>query len=207
MDSDKPIDGRRARREKSRQAVIEAMFDLVQEGKAPPEVEDVAERAGVSVSSVFRNFDGIGDLQHQALVWFQQRYLHLFEVNDADEPLADRLRSHVQSRVTMADEVGPLLRLARARAVDHEKMAESTATVRGRMADQTRQRFANEIRPMSPTKAANLTALIDATTSLEAYEVMAAAHARTGRQIATAWIDALEAVLVPWLITKTEPPS
>jgi len=206
MNSDEPIDGRRARRNKSRQAVIEAMFDLVQEGKAPPEVEDIAERAGVSVSSVFRNFDGIGDLQHQAVQWFQKQFWHLFEVNDADEPLSDRLQSHVRSRVTMADEVGPLLRLARARAVDHEKMAGSTATVRAQMANQTRQRFANEIRQLSPAQAGNLTALIDATTSLEAYEVMAAAHARTNRQIATAWVRALEAVLAPWL-NETEMPS
>ncbi|MGH1492497.1 MAG: TetR/AcrR family transcriptional regulator [Acidimicrobiales bacterium] len=207
MDSDKPIDGRRARRTKSRQAVIEAMFDLVQEGKVPPEIEDVAERAGVSVSSVFRNFDGIGDLQHQALQWFQQQYGHLFEVNDADESLADRLRSHVRSRVMMADEVGPLLRLARARAVDHEKMVGSTATVRGRMAEQTRQRFAKEIRQLSPAQAANLTALIDSTTSLEAYEVMTAAHARSSRQITTAWIGALEAFLAPVLANESETPS
>lgn len=207
MKSDEPTDGRRARRSKSRQAVIEAMFDLVQEGKSPPEVEDVAARAGVSVSSVFRNFDGISDMQHQAVQWFQRQYWHLFEVNDADGPLIDRLRSHVRSRVTIADEVGPILRLSRARAVDHEKMAASTATVRSRMADQTRRRFANEIRQLSPAQAANLTALIDATTSLEAYEVMAAAHARSGRQIATAWTGALEAILAPWLADEADTPS
>ncbi len=187
--------------------MIEAMFDLVQEGKSPPEVEDVAARAGVSVSSVFRNFDGISDMQHQAVQWFQRQYWHLFEVNDADGPLIDRLRSHVRSRVTIADEVGPILRLSRARAVDHEKMAASTATVRSRMADQTRRRFANEIRQLSPAQAANLTALIDATTSLEAYEVMAAAHARSGRQIATAWTGALEAILAPWLADEADTPS
>ncbi len=207
MNSDKPLDGRRTRREKTRQAVIEAMFELVHEGKAPPEVEDVAERAGVSVSSVFRNFDGLGDMQHQAIQWFQHEYWHLFEVNDTDKPLANRLRSHVRSRVTLAGQVGPLLRLARARAVDHEKMAGSTATVRGRMVEQTRQRFASELSELSPAQAANLTALIDSTTSLEAYEVMAAAHAKTSRQIATVWIGALEAFFASSLTNETEPLS
>lgn len=184
--------------------MIEAMFDLVQEGKLPPEVEDVAERAGVSVSSVFRNFDGLGDLQLHAVQRFHQQYSHLFEVDDAGNPLNERLRSHVQSRVAIADEVGLLLRLARARAVDHENMAMNLATVRDRMADQTRQRFAIEIQQMSQAQAANLVALIDSTTSLEAYEVMAAAHTRTSRQIATAWIGALEAVLDLWLRSERD---
>ncbi len=49
---------------------------LILEGKAPPSAQDVAERAGVSVSSVFRNFDGLADLQRRALDQFQSRYSH-----------------------------------------------------------------------------------------------------------------------------------
>ena len=37
-----PIDGRRARRERSRVAVIDAVFTLVRNGKVPPIAEDVA---------------------------------------------------------------------------------------------------------------------------------------------------------------------
>lgn len=207
MEQERSPDGRHARREKSRQAIIEAMFALVREGKGPPEVEDVAERAGVSVSSVFRNFDGLADLQQQALQSFQTKYPHLFVVDDAEDPLALRIRSHVKARIAVAEEVGQLMRIARGRAVDHQVMVKNLATFRGRMADQTRRRFANEIHQLTPAEAANLSALIDALTSLEAHEVMAAAHARTNRQIAKVWTAALEAVLEPWLAVDTETPS
>jgi len=128
-------DGRNARRERNRVAVIEAAFALVREGKTPPAVDDIAERAGVSVSSIFRNFDGLADLQRQALDLAHEMWSPSFEVNDADQPLDVRIRS--------------------------------------------------------PATAADLVAIIDTSTSPEAYDLMAAAHSRTSRQISRAWIAAL----------------
>mgnify|MGYP001812154650 CR=1 FL=1 len=159
-------DGRRARRERSRAAIIDAMFGLVQDGKVPPSVDDVAARAGVSVSSVFRNFDGLADLQHRALESFQARYAHLLVVDDAERPRADRIRSHVQSRVTLYDAAGALMRVGRARAIDHEPMVQGTASIRARLAAQTTARFAVELTALTPVESANLAALIDATTCL-----------------------------------------
>ena len=63
---DTPIDGRRARRERGRSAVIDAAFALAEEGKIPLTTELVAERSGVSAASIFRYFDGLDDLQYQA---------------------------------------------------------------------------------------------------------------------------------------------
>ena len=54
-------DGRHARRARNRAAVIEAVYELVKSGKVPPSVDDVASEAGVSVSSIFRIFDGLPD--------------------------------------------------------------------------------------------------------------------------------------------------
>ena len=51
---------------------------------------------------------------------------------------------------------------------------------------------------MSRADAANLMALIDATTSPEAFDVMGSAHARTPRQITTIWIAALDVLLEHW---------
>ena len=56
------VAGRRARRERNRTAVIDAMFELIAEGKVPPPAEALAERAGVSVSSIFRYFDNLDEL-------------------------------------------------------------------------------------------------------------------------------------------------
>ncbi len=188
-------DGRNARRERNRVAVIEAVFSLVQEGKVPPSVEDVAARAGVSVSSIFRNFDGLADMQRQALDHSDERFAASFEVVDASEALATRIRSHVRTRIELYGAAGGLMRVARGRALDHEPMVEGVARTRARLADQTRQRFAGEVEKLSPAAAADLVAIVDTVTSPEAYELMTAGHARTSRQISRAWTSALAALL------------
>lgn len=199
--ADSPIhDGRRARRERSRAAVVDAMFSLIQEGKLPPSVEDVAERAGVSVSSVFRNFEGLPDLQRRALDSFHSRFEHLLVVNDATRDRSVRVRSHVRARVELCSEAGGLMRIGRARALDHEPIVDGMARLRARLADQTRQRFASEIAAVTPAAAANLVALVDATTSPEAFDVMTGAHSRSPRQVANVWVTALDTLLFEWTI-------
>lgn len=198
MGQGQPIDGRHARRQRSRAAVIEAVFSSVQDGKVPPTVDDVAERAGVSVSSIFRNFDGLADIQRQALEEFQPKFAHLFVVDDADRPRVERIQAHVRARVELLGAAGGLLRIARARSLDHAPILEGMARLRGQFATQTRLRFASEIDQLSPAEAANLCAIIDATTSPDAFDVMSGAHARTPRQISKTWISALDAVLDRW---------
>lgn len=188
-------DGRNARRERSRIAVIEAVFSLIQEGKVPPVVDDVAARAGVSVSSIFRNFDGLADMQQQALDHSDKQFAASYDVGDASASLPDRIRSHVRTRVELYETAGALMKIARGRALDHEPMVEGVARLRARLADQTRQRFATEVEKLTPAAAADLVAIVDTATSPEAYELMTAGHARTSRQIARAWVATLGAVL------------
>lgn len=49
-------DGRVRRSEKSREAIVGALFELVGEGVLQPTAQQVAERAGVGLRSVFRHF-------------------------------------------------------------------------------------------------------------------------------------------------------
>ena len=184
--------------------MIEAVFALVSEGKIPPSAEDVAVRAGVSVSSIFRNFDGLHDLQRQALEQSQAKFAHLFVVVDAHETRTTRVRSHVRARIELLEAASGLLRIGRSRALDHDTLVGGLARLRGRLADQTRQRFATEIDQLTPTDAANLVALIDSTTSPEAFDLMSAAHSRTPRQISKTWITALDALFAEWVADTEE---
>ena len=201
MATDPRADGRHARRERNRQAVIDAAFELIQEGKVPPSVDDVAVRAGVSVSSIFRNFDGLADVQRQALDVFHPRFGHLFVVDPGEEGRPERVRAHVRSRIQLCELAGSLLLLARSRALDHQPMVEGMSRLRQRLADQTRERFRIELRSLTPTEASNLAALIDSTTSPEAFDVMRGGHARSSRQIDKTWVSALDALLEQWAPT------
>lgn len=194
-----PIDGRRARRERSRAAAIDAVFGLINDGKVPPSVEQVAERSGVSVSSIFRMFDGLDDMREQAFVEFESRFAHLFDVEfDETTDRSDRLALLLRSRVELYAAAGSLMAMARQRSLDHEPMADRVGSLRLRLAEQAQRCLRAETAGLSPAEAANLVALIDATTSPEAFEVLRASHARTRRQIETSWRRAVTSLVAGW---------
>jgi AcrR family transcriptional regulator len=203
-------DGRRARRERGRQAVVEAAFALILEGKAPPSAQDVADRAGVSVSSVFRNFDGLADLQRQALDQFHSRYSHFASARPAPgADLVSRIGFFVRTRVGLYEQAGQLLMLARFRALDHETMAEAVAYNRAALAAQTRECFRAEIAGRTVADASDLLSLLDSLTSPEAFELMTRTHRRSPRQISRSWRLALRVFIAGWppatfTLTKSE---
>ncbi|MEO2165398.1 MAG: TetR/AcrR family transcriptional regulator, partial [Acidimicrobiales bacterium] len=73
-----PIDGRRARSQRGRLATLEAMIDLINEGHAPPTAQQVAQRAGISVATLFRYFETLEDLRQYATQQCLERFAHLF---------------------------------------------------------------------------------------------------------------------------------
>src|SRR5437764_99636 len=56
------LDGRAARRDRGREAVLDAVIALFEEGHVRPTPEAVAERSGVSVRSVYRYYEDRDDL-------------------------------------------------------------------------------------------------------------------------------------------------
>ena len=57
IDNTESLDGRRQRSARSRAAIIEASFELMQEGVLAPTAQQIAERAGVGIRSFFRHFE------------------------------------------------------------------------------------------------------------------------------------------------------
>ncbi|WP_156686374.1 TetR/AcrR family transcriptional regulator [Mycobacterium sp. Marseille-P9652] len=197
--STEPVDGRRARRDRSRKAVVDAAFSLILEGKVPPSAQDVADRAGVSVSSVFRQFDGLTDLQHQAIDRFRSRYWHLIVARPArGADLDSRIAFYVRNRLSLYEQAGPLLMLGRMRAVDHETMAAGVAQNRAALAAQARECFEAEIAGRTTADASDLISLIDSLTSPEAFDLMTRAHRRSARQVGRSWRMGLRVLIAGW---------
>jgi AcrR family transcriptional regulator len=55
-------DGRRQRSERSRQAIMEAALDMMNDGILAPTAQQIAERAGVGIRSFFRHFSDMESL-------------------------------------------------------------------------------------------------------------------------------------------------
>lgn len=202
------VDGRRARRERGRLAVIDATFDLLREGHLPPPVDLVAARAGVSVASVFRYFGGQDDLQRQTVERFLERFSPLFEVPGLGEgPAPERIARFVDARLALFEAIGPIMRMGRLRAVEHPPLAEAVVDVRRRLAAQAAEHFAPELAGLGRAGADDVVALVDALASLEGWETMHRIHGRSHRQVRRAWITGLHAVLGVARPDATDRPS
>ena len=56
------VDGRVQRSQRSRQAMVQALFDLVGSGVLQPTAQQVARRAKVGIRTVFRHFSDMDSL-------------------------------------------------------------------------------------------------------------------------------------------------
>src|SRR5690348_1268808 len=106
------IDGRRARAERNREAVVEAILDLLREGVEEPGVNEIAERSGVSVRSVFRHFDDLESLHTTAIEVHLRQVGHLFQIDLPDGPTAGRVEALVEHRSLLYEEIAPIRRVA-----------------------------------------------------------------------------------------------
>jgi AcrR family transcriptional regulator len=205
--ADRVTDGRTARRERGRAAVADAVFELVHEGHHPLAAERIAERAGVSVSSLFRYFDGLDDLQQHTIDRYLARFAPLFEVPMVGQGRRDeRIERYVAARTGLYQAIHPVARLARARALDHPAIARTLRDVRRRQADDVRRHFAPELRGRSRHEAADLVGSISTLTSFESWDHLQGDLGRSEAQVRRAWVRALGALCDPGGRQTASPP-
>jgi AcrR family transcriptional regulator len=185
-------DGRRARRERGREAVLDAVVDLLQGGSVTPTAQEVAARAGVSPASLFRYFDSIDQLQHEATDRFFDRHAARFEIPALGVgPLEVRADGYAASRVALCEALEPVARLVRTRAVGGPVLHD----VRRRLADQAAAHFAHELGDAAPAARATAIAMIVTTTSFESWDQLRHDFDRTPLQVRRSWRGAIVAVL------------
>jgi AcrR family transcriptional regulator len=194
--SEPVVDGRRARRERGRMAVTEAMIDLVMDGHVPPSTDQIAERAGVSASSLFRYFETLDDLRRATTALYFERYADLFGITDIGEgSLAERIERFVGCRVKLHETIEPMARLARWRANDVDQIDETLHLVRATRVDQIRQHFDAEFCSLTPANADDLAMIVATLTSFESWDQATHDHHRSPAQIRRAWNAALIRIL------------
>jgi AcrR family transcriptional regulator len=189
-------DGRRLRRERGRAAVTEAMIDLLFEGRVPPTTEQLAERAGVSVASVFRYFDGLDDLRRAATSLYLDRSAHLFEIPGVGVgSLSDRIERFVDARLRLYDAAEPMGRLVRMRAPEHPGANDTLNRLRVTYADQIDHHFDEELDALAPADRESVVAGVATLTSFESWDQCRLVHGFDANRIRATWINALTALI------------
>src|SRR5690242_3251648 len=93
--SERP-DGRTARTERTNGAVVEAYLSLIEEGDLRPSANRIADRAGVSLRTVFHHFEDMEKLF--ATLAERQLQRHAHDRLPDTGPLADRIEAFVAAR-------------------------------------------------------------------------------------------------------------
>jgi TetR/AcrR family transcriptional regulator of autoinduction and epiphytic fitness len=112
MAADANANGRSARAQRTRAAVVDALLDLISEGELRPPAHRIAERAGVSLRSVFQHFTDLDSLMVEAGARHLQRIAHVFSEAPATGPLQQRLDAFIAQRVRWFEAVTPVRRAA-----------------------------------------------------------------------------------------------
>ena len=115
MDQPERVDGRTARGQRTRAAVVDALLALQEEGDLEPTAQRVAARAGVALRTVFGHFSDMETLWAQAGEREYAKMASLADVPDADLPLEERVDRFCASRARVLESVLPVLRAARLR--------------------------------------------------------------------------------------------
>ncbi len=108
-----PADGRAARSHRTRRAIIDAMRALHAEGELRPTVPRIAERAGVSLRTVWQQFADREALLVEAVRRDREIQRSLVARIDPNQPLAVRVEAFTTQRARVLEEMTPTWRAAR----------------------------------------------------------------------------------------------
>jgi len=108
-----PRDGRSARAQRTRQAVADALLELLEEGEIRPTSRLIAEKAGVSERTIFQHFEDLQTLFSVAARRLGNRVFRNLDIIGADGPFEQRLVGYLDELIYMHETVTPVRRASR----------------------------------------------------------------------------------------------
>jgi AcrR family transcriptional regulator len=107
-----PTDGRTLRSLRTREAIVDATIGLLEDGDLRPTAPRVADRAKVSVRSIFQHFADLETLHAAVAERLVERVAVLLLPVPPDGPLPGRIDQFVHQRTLLLEAVTPIRRAA-----------------------------------------------------------------------------------------------
>lgn len=102
------VDGRIARGARTRAAIADALYDLLREGHGDASARAIAERAGVSLRSVFQHFDDVEAVYAEVAARQESAIRPFLSPIDPAVPLIERIDRLVAQRDDMYAIIAPI---------------------------------------------------------------------------------------------------
>lgn len=166
-----PIDGRAARRNRNRTAVLDAAIALFAEGKLQPGAGEIAARSGVSHRSINRYFPDSRALLRAAVDRQIEIGIPLFRIHAIGHgPFEHRVDEFVRVRLEAYDVLGATARAAALMAATSRIVRNELVAVRELLTDQIDRQFATELAAMPDSQRAASRMAVDALFQFEALD-------------------------------------
>ena len=164
------IDGRRARGLRTRDAIVSALLDLVAAGDVAPTAQRIADRAGVSVRSLYQHFADVeglySDAAQRTYDWVQETAKEI----DTALPLVKRVDLFVDSRTRALEALLPLHRAVRLMEPNSDRMRAARMAIEAWEKDRVAKVFAPELRAKGAASRSAAVAGIDLLASAESWD-------------------------------------
>ncbi len=177
------VDGRRARSQRSHDLVVEALLDLYRENAGRPSAAAVAERAGVSVRTVFRLFEDIDSLIEIAVAQQWERIGDLHEAPDSSGAPEERCSALVSQRLRIYAETAPIVRGSRHLFDQSPKLRRVVRSRRDLLRIQLTEQFENEIGNRSEADANELISALQLACAFESIEFLTVVEGLSSVQV------------------------
>jgi AcrR family transcriptional regulator len=167
-----PEDGRTRRRLNSYERAVDAFLDLVESGHDAPTAQQIAERSGISVRTVFRLTEDIESLHAAGILRQMERTAHLYVALPKSGPLTTRMRMLVKNRVDVFEAIAPVRRFADRMAATSSSIAEGLELHHLVLRTQVAEVFERELQEKPRHRRATALDAIDVAASWENWELL-----------------------------------
>jgi AcrR family transcriptional regulator len=163
-------DGRTVRAERTRQALVDALLGLLDEGQLRPTATEIAERAGVSERSLFQHFPDRENLFEAVARQQYERVMPTLSPVDASLPLAERIEQLTRQRARLYELIGGVRRAAL--LIEHESPAVAgwLTTARRAKAAEVERVFRRELEAIPPDEREPVSAALVAVCAWPAWD-------------------------------------
>jgi AcrR family transcriptional regulator len=165
-------DGRTARSRRTRAAVVDALLALQEEGNLAPTAQQVAERAGVALRTVFGHFSDLETLWAEAGARELARLRDVADDVPPDLPLGERVERFAASRSRVLERLLPVMRAARLREPTSPQLAANRALFVQAGDDEVRSVFATELAGLDDAAVRRLLVVVHVAAGGSTWEVL-----------------------------------
>lgn len=188
-------DGRSARSARTKKAVVRALLDLIGEGNLRPTARRVADRAGISLRSVYVHFDDLEELFVAAAREHARLVATLARRVSSDGSLATRVAAYAEQRCAVLEAIAPIRRAADLQEPFSPTLSRILDGARSDARCELAHVFAAELDQLDHAAGRRRLAALEAITSSAAWRVLRVANDLGADEARQALVEAITSLL------------